>query len=79
MAQIRVTVQVTDGPEMLVFGDEVTSERLCPALSIAENSVIGAVGALQTDAVIREYIGTHMVKSVEASHKPEKRAGQKAS
>lgn len=66
MPQIRVTMQIAGGAETLVFGDEVTAERLCPTLSIAERSVLGAVGVLRRTAVIREYIGAHMVKSLEA-------------
>ena len=66
MMQVRVTMQVGDGPEVIVFGDEVSSERLCPTLSIAEDAVRGTLAVLQTGAVIREYIGGHVVKSVKA-------------
>lgn len=58
-------MQVAGGPEVVVFGDEVTSERLCPTLNIAEHAVRGAIAVLQTGAVIRQYIGTHIVKSLE--------------
>lgn len=59
-------MQLADGPEVLVFGDDVSSQQLCPTLSIAENAVRGALAVLQTGAVIREYIGAHVVKSVKA-------------
>ena len=66
-------MQVANGPEVLVFGDEVTPERLCPTLSIAEHAVRGALGVLETSAVIRQYIGTQIVKSLDAGIDPEKR------
>ena len=66
-------MQVADGPELLVFGDEVTAEGLCPTLSIAEHAVRGALGVLQTGAVIRQYIGTHIVKSLDAGYDPMRR------
>ena len=55
---------MVEGREVVVFADEVTSERLCSTLSIAENTLCVALGVLQTDAVIREYIGTQIVKCV---------------
>jgi len=67
MLRIRVTMQVAaDGPEVVVFNDQVSSERVCPTLSIAEEALRGGLGVLQTGAVIREYIGTHLVKSLKA-------------
>jgi hypothetical protein len=59
-------MQVAGGPEVVVFGDEVTSERLFPTLNIAEHALRGAIGVLEAGAVIRQYIGTHIVKSLEA-------------
>lgn len=67
MMQVRVTMQVADGPEIVVFGDEVSSQQLYPTLNVAESAVRGALAVLRTGAVIREYIGTHVVKSVKAS------------
>lgn len=64
MLTIRITLQTVEGREVVVFSDEVTSERLCSTLSIAENTLRLALGALQTDALIREYIGAQMVKCV---------------
>src|ERR1041385_6968975 len=64
MLPIRITLQTAEGGEVVVFADEVTSERLCSTLSIAENTLRVALGVLQTDAMIREYIGTQMVKCV---------------